>query len=680
MPDLESSFATPDSVRKTYRSACPQDCYASCGLLVHTENGRITAIKGDPEHPLTRGRVCGKVQRHLDRLYSPQRLLHPLIRRGSGWQRISWDEALSLWADKLTEIKEKYGTAAVLHHDASGSNGLLRGMGARFFNVYGGVTVPEGSLCWGSGFAAQALDFGGHQMHEWDDLAHSRTILLWGRDPVRTNIHLLEHLRRAVSGGAEIVSINPSRIQTGLPRMKHISVRPGTDGALALAMAHVIVAEGLVDRDFVSRYVLGYPEFTASVTRFTPEAASEICGVPAAEITALARRYATHKPSAILFGYGMQRYANSGRTVRCVDALAAITGNIGVPGGGASYAHQHWKSFFADLSGREHASVSRTFPWPALARHILAADDPPVSCIVVTRSNPLTQLPDTSRVQQAFRSRDFVVVIDFFLTDTAAEADLVLPCTTFLEEEDVVVSSWNNYVSYMPRVVEPVRESRSDLSIFTALAERMGLSAFGNMTAGEWLGRALAPAAPLGVNLERLKGGPVRNPLAPRVAWADRRFGTPSGKYELLSERAVHAGLEPLPAYQPPAVEQNGEEDEYPLYLLTPHHPDFTHSQFWNLLPSERVGPLPSVELHPETAAAHALDPGREVLVESPRGHLRGVIRAVEDLRPGVVRIYQGRWASLNGGVNFLTPDTVSDLGNGSCYYDCRCRLVPITR
>lgn len=669
----------PD-LRKTYRTACPQDCYASCGLLVHTENGRVTAIEGDPEHPLTRGRVCGKVRWHLERLYSPQRLLRPMLRQGTGWRLLDWDEALDLWAGKLAEIKEKYGTTAVLHHDGSGSNGLLRGMGTRFFNVYGGVTVPEGSLCWGSGLAAQELDFGGHQMHEWEDLAHSRTILLWGRDPARTNVHLLEHLRRAASGGAEIVSINPVRVRTGIPGTKHVSVRPGTDGALALAMAHVIINQGLTDEDFISRHVLGYPEFAASVARFTPEAAAGICGVPAGEIAALARRYATHKPSAILFGYGMQRYANAGRTVRCIDALAAITGNIGIPGGGSNYVHRHWKSFFADLSGREHATVSRTFPWPALARHILAADNPPIRCITVTRSNPVTQLPDTGLTRKAFRSRDFVVVIDLFLTDTAAEADLVLPCTTFLEEEDVVVSSWNNYVSYMPRVVEPVGESRSDLAIFTALAERMGLSAFGFMTAADWLRRALAPAASLGIDLDTLKAGPVRNPLAPRVAWADRLFGTPSGKYELFSERAARLGLEPLPTYRPPAAEQTGEGNGYPLYLLTPHHPDYTHSQFWNLVPPRELEALPAVEMHPETAAAQGLEPGTEVLVESPRGRLRGFVTTADDLRRDMVRIYQGRWTSLNGGVNFLTPDIVSDLGNGSCYYDCRCRVTPAGR
>lgn len=661
-------------MRKTFRTACPLDCFASCGLLVDTDNGRIVDIRGDPGHPLTGGRVCGKARRHLDRLYHPERLQYPMVRSGNGWQRVSWDEALELWAAKLEETRTGFGTTAVLHADASGSNGLLRGMGERFFNVYGGVTRPTGSLCWGAGLAAQALDFGGHQIHEWDDLVNSRTVLLWGRDPARTNIHLLEHLRRAAAAGAEIISINPVQVR-GVPAMWHVCPRPGTDGALALGMAHVIISEGLADTDFVEQHVQGYREFAASVREFTPERAAGICGVPAGEIRELACRYAGPGPAAIVLGFGLQRYTNAGRTIRSIDALAAITGNIGIPGGGVSYAHQLWKQFFTDLSGSEFALGRRTFPWPALARHILAAEEPPVRCIVVTRCNPLTQLPDTNRARAAFRSADFVVVVDFFLTDTAAEADLVLPCTTFLESEDLVYCSLNNYLSYMPAVVESVGESKSDLEIFTSLARRMGLIDFGFLSNRQWIEKALKPVADQGITLDRLKEGPVRNPTAPRVAWADRRFPTASGKYELFSLQAQAAGLEPLPVYQPPESFAEGPEADYPLYLLTPHHRDYIHSQFWNMAREGQLEPLPGVEMHPETSACTGLEEGDTVWVETNRGRLQGIVKYANEISPGVVRVYQGRWHSLEGGANLLTPDKVADLGGGSCYYDCRCRV-----
>jgi len=666
-------------MKKTYRSACPLDCFASCGFLIEVENNKVTNIKGDPDHPLTKGVVCPKARRHLERMYSPQRIVYPMLKEDSNWRRVSWERALDIWAEKLGEIKGKYGATAILHHDASGSNGVLRGLGARFFNIYGGVTVPEGSLCWASGKAAQALDFGGHQTHEWDDLENSSTVFLWGRDPGRNNIHLIQHLKKAARKGAKIISINPVRVQTGLDNVHHVAPRPGTDGALALGMAHVIIADKLVDENFTGKYVQGYSEFAASVKDYSPEKVSQICGIPAEGIEFLARTYAAGGPAAILFGYGMQRYTNSGRTVRCIDALAAITGNIGIPGGGANYVHQHWKEFFTDLSGSEYAKELRTFPWPALGRYILEADKPPVRSIVVTRSNPVTQLPDTNKVLQAFRTIDFKVVIDFFLNDTAAEADLFLPCTTFMEEEDVVVSSWNNYISYMPKVVEPLGESKSDQDIFTMLARKMGLWEFGFHTSREWLEKALSKPARKGVDLNRLKEGPVRNPGAPRVAWAQRKFETPSGRYELYSQRAVEMGLEPLPVYVPPQMLSH-EKGEYPLYLLTPHSKKTIHSQFWNLLPQEDLGELPGVEMHIETAVESGLTPGDRVWVESPRGRIKGILKVVDDIRSGVVRIYQGRWISQKGGVNFLTSDAVSDVGSGSCYYDCRCRVYRCSR
>lgn len=661
-------------MKKVYRSACPMDCFATCGLLVYTENGRVTDIKGDPQNLLTRGKVCSKVFKQLARLYSPQRILHPLLREGSTWRRIGWDEALNLWASKLVDIKKRYGTTAVLHHDGGGSGGVLRGLGERFFNVYGGVTQPEGSLCWASGLVAQELDFGGHQAHEWDDLANSGTVILWGRDPAHTNVQLLEHIKRAHKNGAEIIAINPLRIKTGVPNTRYICPQPGTDGALALGMAQVLIAENLLDNDFIDRHVLGFEEFAASISAFTPEHAQRICGVPAGEIIDLARRYATCGPSAIWFGFGVQRYANAGRTMRCIDALAALTGNIGVPGGGANYVYRSWNNYFSHLKGSEYAKGGRTFPWPSLARHIGEADDPPVKCIVVTRSNPLTQLPDINRAKKAFRATDFVVVVDFFITDTAAEADLVLPCTTFMEGEDIIISSWNNYISYTPEVIQPLGESRSDLDIFTDLARRMGLADFSFMTTRQWLEHALEPLADLGINLEKLKQSPMRHPTVSRVAWPDRKFNTSSGKYELYSQKATELGLEPLPVYRPPQS-MTKQEREYPFYLLTPHHRDFLHSQFWNLVQPDKLGRLPAVEVHPENLAVSGLEDGCEVWVESPQGRLSCIIKTAKDIKPGVVRIYQGRWVGQDGGVNFLTPDTVSDLGKGSCYYDCRCRI-----
>lgn len=593
-----------------------------------------------------------------------------MLKAGGRWKRVSWEEAYGLLAERLTTIKGEYGPEAVLHIDDSGSNGLLKKLCRRFFNAYGGVTVPRGSLCWGSGYAAQEYDFGALYLNDWEDLLNSRTIVLWGRDPATTNIHLVPYLKRAREKGARVVAVNPLKIRSLEFCDLHVSPVPGTDGALALSMAQVIIEEGLADREFIENHVHGFEEYRGLVSGYPPGRAEGITGVPAGLIRQFARMYAAEKPSSILFGYGLQRYSNGGCTVRAIDALAAVTGNIGIPGGGANYAHQNWKKFFSHVSGPEMAINERSFPWPALAQSILDASDPPVRCIVVTRSNPVTQLPDTGKAVEAFRNTDFVAVVDHFMNDTADFADLFLPATTFLEEDDLIVSSWSNYLFFAPKVVEPLGECRPDPVIFTDLAGLMGLEGFPHGSPARWLEKALEPLVPLGITLDKLKEGPVRNPLAPIVAWADKKFLTPTGKYELFSQRALAGGADPLPVYRDPAESPDGE---YPFRLLTCHHRDYIHSQFQNLYHNGNLAL--QVEINPGPAAEMGIEDGAVVTVESPRGRIEAVARVTGRVPAGVVQIYQGGWIKHGRGVNFLTPDHMPDMGLGTPYYDCKCRV-----
>lgn len=658
-------------MHRVIRSACPMDCLDSCCLLVSVEGGRVVRIEGDPVHPPTGGFVCGKAKKQIERLYSGERVTYPMLKAGGGWKRISWDEASGLMAEKLTAIKKEYGPAAVLHIDSSGSNGVLKKLCRRFFNAYGGVSVPKGSLCWGSGYAAQEYDFGALCLNDWEGLLNSRTIVLWGRDPATTNIHLVPYLKRAREKGARVVAVNPLKIRSLEFCDLHVSPRPGTDGALALAMANVIIEEGHTDRDFLENHVHGFDQYREMAARYSPERAEGITGVPAWSIRQFARMYAAEKPSSILFGYGLQRYSNGGCTVRAIDALAAITGNIGLPGGGANYAHQYWKKLFSHLSGSEMALKERSIPWPTLARSIMDTGGPPIKCIVVTRSNPAAQLPNTGLAVEVFRKMDFVAVVDHFVNDTADMADLFLPSATFLEEDDLIVSSWSNYLFFAPKVVEPAGECRPDPVIFTDLAGLMGLEGFPPLSPARWLEKALEPLAPLGITLEKLKEGPVRNPLAPAVAWEDKKFPTPTGKYELYSERALAEGADPLPVYRDPA---ESTSREYPFRLLTCHHRDYLHSQFQNLRQKDGIEP-PEVEINPGPAAERGIEDGSPVVVKSPRGQVEAVARVTDRVPAGVVQIYQGGWIKHGRGVNFLTPDHVPDMGLGTPYYDCICRV-----
>ncbi len=652
------------------RTVCPLDCPAHCGLLARVAEGRVLEVTGDPEHPLTRGTICGKAKRHVERMYDKDRILRPRLRQGSEWRDIEWDEAYDRISQALSSIREKYGSLSVLHHDSAGFEGVLSGLARRFCNAFGGVTVPKGSICLGSGIAAQTYDFGGPGMHDWRDLENSRCIVLWGRDPSNTNIHLIPHISSARQKGARLIVVNPTRTHMSKGGDLHLSPRPGTDGALALSMAKVIIDEHLTDEDFVSRHTWGYERYEDLVSAFTPEKAGRICDVPAGEIRKAAMMYGECKPSAILLGYGMQRYGNGGQTVRAIDALSAITGNIGIPGGGVSYAHAGWGGVLGNIDGREMALHERYIPWPQLGTALLEMDGPPIKGIVVTGSNPVNQLAHTRRVLEGFGRADFVLVVDFFMTSTAEVADLVLPAAALFEREDVVYNSWNPYISHAPQIVEPVREARADAEIFCTLAKVMGLRGFGPTRPHEYLEEALSPCAKYGITLERLKQGPMRHPRVGAVAWEERCFGTPTGRYELYSERAASDGVNPLPAYRPPR-EVPGRGG-FPLCLMTPHHKRWLNSQFWNL--DEGFRSL-KVEMHGVAAAERGIIEGDTVVITTRRGRLRGVACLSEDLREDVVRVWQGGWYHLGAGVNVLTPEYEPDMGLGTPFYDCACEV-----
>ncbi|GAB6181559.1 molybdopterin-dependent oxidoreductase [Desulfotomaculum defluvii] len=661
------------------KTNCPLDCFAHCGLVASVENGKIVNISGDENHPVNKGLICSKGRhKHLQRLYSPERITTPLRKTDGGWQPITWENAYEIISTEVTKIINSYGPLALLHHDSGGSEGILKTLSQRFFNALGGCTQPAGSICWGSGHQAQKYDFGHLQLHSWEDMVHSRLILLWGRDPAATNIQMLPLLKEAKRNGCRIVVINPIKVASCALADFHIAPRPGTDGALALALAREIINNHWVDQEYIHKHVYGYGKFSQMVQNYTPELVATITGVEAETIRQLAQMYATTKPASIFFGYGLQRYTNGGQTIRSIDALAAITGNIGKSGGGANYAGGHWKGFFNSISGNELPHRSRSLPWPILGKALSEADSPPVKGIFVTRSNPLTQLPDITEVRKAFSQSRFTVVVDMFLTDTAQYSNLFLPCTTFLEEEDVIYSSWNHYLSYSPQIIEPLGQCRSDHHIFSRLAQYMGLAGFPNLTAEQWLKKSLSPLGEFGITLEKLKDGPVRHPLSPDVPWQGGGFSTPSGKFELYSQLAAADGVNPLPEYventESPLNDPNLAK-VYPFHLITAHHPEYLHSQFWNL--SEKSKLIQPVYLHPETAGLLGIKESQKVTVATQRGQAKFTTVLSNKLRRDTVLIYQGFWSSHGNNVNTLTPQYIPDMGLGTPYYDCLCRIDP---
>ncbi|MCM3570726.1 molybdopterin-dependent oxidoreductase [Neobacillus mesonae] len=663
------------------KASCPLNCWDNCGFLVTVENDRVTKIEGDPDHPITKGKICGRGRMLETRTNSSDRLLYPLKKVNGRFEQISWEQALNEIAAKLSEVKEKYGTTSVLHSHDYSNNGILKNIDQRFFNCYGGVTEIYGSLCWGSGIEAQKWDFGNALSHEPHDLFNSKNIIIWGRNVARTNMHFYENLLKAKKQGAKLYVIDPLYNATAKMADEHITIKPGMDGILAAGVIKEILRLGLEDRAFIEEFTYGFSDLAHLLDGISLKKISEMTEVSAEVITMLARIYAD-KPSSTFMGLGMQRYKNGGNTIRLIDALAAVSGNVGIPGGGANYANlQVGQSFaFEELTLPNRRTDTRQFSIMKQAEKVLTAKGPEIRMIIVTCGNPLTQVPDSTMVERAFTSVETLVVIDQFMTDTAKLADYVLPATTAFEEEDFYYSSmYHHYVNYGPKLVqEAPGEAKSDLWIWTQLASLLGFGADFDFTRDEWLNMALKPLQEKGMTLESLKkNGTLELPVE-KIPWQNRKFKTPTGKFEftsILGQQKSGSGLLTLAVPDESKWSNQEHAEKYPYNLLTIHPLRSNHSQNYHLLGGQIK---PKVEVAKNIAEDLGLIQGDEVRVWNDRGEIKGAISILPAAHPNTINIDEGIWRQFGGPVNNLTSSRESDNGLGSTLYDCLVNLEKI--
>ncbi len=651
--------------------ACPLDCFDACGLLAEVVDGRVARVRGNPDHPLTQGRICIKGKKLLERLYHPQRLLAPRVKEGRRWKTISWEAALDIIARQFANAVRDHGSHSILYYADSGYGGLVKSVDDLFFKKIGGVSSPRGSLCWAAGMAAQRYDFGDVRGHAPHDLAKARCILIWGRNPVATNPHLVPFLQQARRRGATLIVIDPLNTLSARQADIHLQPRPGTDGALALGMAHHLLATGRIDEAFITRHTRGFKRFAQTLKAYTPEHAGAITGLDADTIRRTATQYADQSPASIIIGMGLQRYANGGNTVRCIDALGAMTGNIGRSGGGVNYANRSITRWIDRDGGAPNDAPpprGRTFPLPRMAHFIRSAKTPPIAVTMIAKANPLVQMPDIRSLQSALAQVPFKIVIDMFMTDTARAADLVLPCTSILEEEDLVFSSmFSPYLNYASQAVPPPEGMLGEYEMFRQLARRLRLSSYPDIPARTFLENAIRPLTrEFGVTLDSLQTAPFKLPDED-VPWSDGNFATPSGRYAFYSRNAMADGNPPLPTYiatlaAPPA---------FPLRLLTPHHAHSLHSQHFAFRYDR-----PVASIHPDEAEPLKLSSGQAILVISPQGQIQATLVLDPGVAPGILKIDQGWWHQ-SGSVNQLTNDTLSDMGENAAYFESFCRIEP---
>ncbi len=638
------------------RTTCNRDCPDSCGIVATVDGGRIVAHKGDRAHGVTRGYLCYKGNHYLERFYSDDRILHPRRRTGTGWETISWDDALDLTAQKLLAYREDHGPQSILYASYSGIKGqVARLMARKFWAHFGGATFLKGGTSVEAAHAAQAADFGAPCTHAPEDLAQSAGIVVWGKNIAVTRLHCMPFVKAARSRGARLVVIDPVASTTARLADLHLPLRPGSDHLLAIGVARLLIEMEAVDREFVDSCSNGFDDFRAAIKEIAMDEVVASTGLSMEQIEELARTYADLKPVATMIGLGPSYWRNSGETVRLIDALAAMSGNIGISGGGAH----------TDINGAENLdrlpfdevprSDDRYLLLPRLGQEILSAEKPPLKMGFVAGANPAATCPDTGQVCEGLDTLDFIVAVDQFETATTERADLFLPCTTYLEMDDLVAAYGHHWIGLNQQVVPPRGEARSDSAIFQALAERLG---FGEDLAGrpaDWIDRFLAPLATSGITRETLAEGPAPDPLAPEVAFSSRCFATPSGKYEFIT------------AFGPKA----DRDESRGLRLMATKTLEMVNSQ----IDARDLIDGPVVRVHPESARAGGFAKGEEVIVENRVGSVKARLEIDPDVQPGLLLFNPAAWRGDRQGVNQLREAALCDAGDAAAMHETRVSL-----
>ena len=710
--DKAVEYGRAASVQRTAYGACPHDCPDTCALVTTVANGKAIKVAGSQEHPTTDGFLCNKVNRYLERTYSNDRVLYPMKRigaKGEGkFDRISWDEALDTIVTKFKEVSDQFGPQAIQPYSYAGTMGLVQGgsMDRRFFHKLG-ASLLDRTICASAGAAGYKYTIGASIGADLERFGDAKLILIWGSNPITSNVHLWPKIIVAKRNGAKLIAIDPYRSLTAEKCDQHLAIMPGTDAALALAMMHVIIRDNLTDQDYIDKYTLGFSGLRERVADWTPARAATICGLPEQTIVQLAFEYAKTEPAVIRLNYGMQRHAGGGMAVRTVACLPALIGAWRHASGGillstsGTYAinsnqlerpdliWNHPRTINMSAIGDALLGTMRSVHWhnddnAQASPHMEQVQtmlEPGIKALYVYNSNPVAVAPESKKVIAGFKREDlFTVVHEIFQTDTADYADILLPATTQLEQFDVHKSYGHLYMLVNNPAIDPIGESKPNSEVFRLLAARMGFTEDCFKDSDEELGRQAIASnheSMKGISLERLqeKGWQRLNLPESFAPFAHGNFPTPSGKCEFYSERLAQMSMDPLPCYIAPTESvQTAPEiaSVYPLSIISPPAHSFLNSSFANLpgfLKSEKE---PYLDIHPDDAGLRAIKSGDMVRIFNRRGFFTARARVSDKARPGVVVALSIWWKKMTDGTNAndVTSQNLTDMGAAATFYD----------
>ena len=667
---------------KKISHGCTLDCADCCKFNVYVKNDDIIKIEGDKEHPYTKGFICKKGLAHLKRLNHSKRIYKPLIKSNDKWKEIEFDEAINIMVKKLSYYKSKFGSKSVLYYEQYGNGTVLKSIGEKFFNFYGGVSLSKGGPCWSAGIAAQKLDFGDSRSHSLEDMLNSKNIFVWGKNPANTTIHTMQMIKRAKKKGSKIIVIDPIETATAKLADKYIKIKANGDKALALAMGQIIIKNKLYDEKYIRLYVNGFEEYKSYILSLNIKDLSKECGVEIYTIEELVKLYC-QKYSTILLGFGMQKYKNGGMTIRLIDALGAITGQIGFSGGGVNYANKVYpKILNTDPYDSEKFSNNRYYYTNEISEFIEKCnlgntyykndifinheDDKgdyelniPIKMAIITKSNLLNQLANINNLKRALSKVEFKVCFDMFITDTVKECDLFIPVTSQLESEDLLFSSMMNpYLVYNEKILEPQEKLMDEYYFFMEVAKRLKMSNYPIVTKKEYLEKVIYPLKNINsdISLEYLKNNYFT--LHKDVAWSDKNFVNESGKFEIINCEEIKK------------FEANKYKDISKLRLLTNHGRDSLSSQ--HFMDDDGIA---IAYINEKEAKRSNINNNEIIYLKSENGQIKVKINIDKSIGDNIIMMFVGWW-ERHGNPNFLTNSGVSDIGGQITYNETFVEII----
>ena len=682
------STAPAAEAYQVFNNVCPRNCFDACSIKTHVKDGVIKFIEGSDVSSYTKGGLCVKGYTYTRRVYEPSRIKYPMIQDGRGtgnWRRISWDEAIDTIAKKFLEIKAKDGHLLGLGlNKYSGNFGITKYGVEGFMSSLGYTTRFISNPCSAAGEDAQVIDFGAIHSNDPEDFEHSRYIIVWGANPAWCAMHSMKLLYKAKQNGARVLVIDPIFSQTAAKADEFWRIKPGQDGALALGMARHILDQGLVDENFVKNHAVGFDAFATYLREnITVEWAAEQSGIDVNRLKQVAEAFAKAKPATIWVGTAIQRHNNGGTNVRAVDALVAMTGNVGKVGGGARFTHSAtWGFNYAAMTQTppegaigvevkdEAGNISytnRKFNINRGAQEILDSANPPLRVLWSACRNPMSQDADLHKMRRAFEKLEMVISVEEFFTETVKYSDIVLPVTSFFEEPNVTASYWHYWIGLNEQAIAPLHECKSDNQIHALIAKRMNELSPGsctfpqNLSDQQFMEQEFNEGiyGMLGIkDWRELKAGPIKASIAANPSWHDMKFKTPSGKYEFSSERAAQHGYNPLPVYMPP------RQPTAAYQLLSPHTQFGIHSQFANIDWMQEFNPEPYAYIHPDLAQREGIEDLSPIKLKNHLGEIELKAKIARIVPDHVVLVYEA-WFPGRPEVNVETviDDTLSDMG-----------------